>query len=190
MSHIEQADLTVILAAGGGTRMGAPKGLLRLRGRSLLALQVAAYAGFSKRIAVVLGALEAEHRAELGPEILTVVNPRWADSWPVDSLAIALASIETRGPIFALPVDTPPAQPATLRALLEHGAPAVPTSEGRDGHPVLIDAHIAAAVASRPPDGGLRTLLTRARRVPVAQPGLDRDFDRPADWAHFERGGG
>lgn len=165
--------------------MGRPKGLLVRHGRSLLELHAEALRPFSERVIAVIGSEPEAHRALPGPDAW-VFNPDWATTWPADSLALALRAHPPAGPVWVQPIDTPPCPPATLRALLDAGAPAVPRGPDGDGHPVLLSAALARSVAARAPEGGLRTLLGGVRRVPVDQPDVAVDFDTASDWEQWE----
>lgn len=178
------ADLAVVLAAGGGMRIGGPKGLLDLQGAPLVRHHVAALAPWCARVVVAVGARADDHRAILG-DVVLVENPHWAVEWPVQSLARALRAAEPRGPALVTPVDTPPASRAVIAALLEGAGAAVPRGpDGRDGHPVRIDPPEIATILAGPPEGGLRAVLASARRVPVAA-AVGADFDTPEAWARF-----
>lgn len=163
--------------------MGQPKGLLTLRGEPLLVQHVRALSGVAERIVVALGAQAEAHRRVLPEGVVVVENPDWATTWPADSLALALRQAELDGPCLVTPVDVPPAHPDTLQALIEAGAPAVPTDrDGRPGHPVLLDAQLVRRIRRVAPEGGLRTLLTRATRVAVTDPDVAWDFNTPERW--------
>ena len=184
-------ELAVILAAGGGRRMGRPKGLLTLRGKALLLHHVHALRDRASRVAVVLGAKAAEHQALLPPNTTAIVNDEWASTWPADSLRLALDRLDAKHRCWVVPVDTPPPTPTTLDALLTAGAPAVPVDPtGRPGHPVLLDAHCVAQIRDAAPEGGLRTLLGDAQQVAVPDRQVALDFDDPTAWATFVASGG
>lgn len=176
--------LAIVLAAGGSSRMGRCKALLELDGEPLVAAHVAALGARCDRVVVVVGA-EAEGVAAAAA-VEVVPNPAWASTHPADSLGLALRQLGHRGPCLVTPVDTPPASPATLDALLAAGPDAVPvTAAGHPGHPVLIGPATVAALHHAAPDGGLRTLLADARRVVVADPLAHIDFDTPSRWRTF-----
>ena len=69
----------VILAAGGSTRMGTPKQLLRFEGRTLLRRAVeTALATTCRPVVVVLGANADRMRQELqGLDVAAIENPDW-----------------------------------------------------------------------------------------------------------------
>ena len=183
MSVRPPLELSVILAAGGGRRMGRAKGLLPLQGMPLLTGHIEALAAHFKRTVVVLGADHLEHRAILPPHVLVVHNPAWAETWPADSLQLALRAHITHGPVLITPVDTPPVRPQTLERLLLTEAPCVPCGpSGRPGHPILLHAEGVARLRRSVPVGGLRTLLGEATAVRVDDPWVHANFNRPADW--------
>jgi len=169
--------------------MGSPKGLLPLHGVPLLRCHADALSTRASRVIAVLGREAEAHAAVLPPSVRVVVNEAWAGTAMADSLRLALTEADVRGAALVTPVDVAPARPETLDALLGAGAPAVPVdANGLPGHPVLLDAATIAAIRDAPPEGGLRTLLATARRVPVADPWVARDFDDPESWQSFERG--
>lgn len=171
----------VILAAGGSTRMGRPKALLRLCGVPLLRWHVDRLRPHASRVVVVVGA-EIERLVRLVPDTTIVVNRHWRTEHPSDSLRRALDALDVRGGCLATPVDVLPARAATLRALARSNA-AVPRGPGGDGHPVrLTPAHVARLRAG-PITGGLRTLLADAPRVSVADGAIASDADTPRAWA-------
>lgn len=167
--------------------MGSPKGLLILNERPLILHHVDALAPFVERVVAVVGSHEAAHRAILEPtDVDVVVNADWATTWPADSLRLALLAHPNASRILVTPVDTPPARPETLRALLGRGA-AVPVGARGPGHPVFLDGDLADRIRQIAPPGGLRAILDGARRVAVEQTDVALDFDTVADWDAFSR---
>jgi CTP:molybdopterin cytidylyltransferase MocA len=166
----------LVLCAGGSTRMGRPKGLLDVDGVPLLRAHVDAFRAAGLRVVVVLGARAEAHRAVLPPEARVVVNEAWASTEMSDSAALGLAGLDV---VLLTPVDAPPARPETIAALLATPGPAVPTFEGREGHPVkLVGPH---------PPGRLDARLGAAARVPVDDPDCVRNLNTPADWEAWNR---
>lgn len=173
----------IVLAAGGSTRMGRTKALLRLRGRPVLEWHADRLGAACDRVVVVVGA-DADRVAAALPGGATIVrNDAWATTRQADSLRLALLAADGDGDALVTPVDALPAAPETLAALVAAGGPAVPVGpDGRGGHPVLLDAALVARIRDAAPSGGLRELLADARRVPVADPLVAEDFDDPAAW--------
>ncbi|MGX1240905.1 CTP:molybdopterin cytidylyltransferase MocA [Streptomyces pseudovenezuelae] len=168
MTENEQQVAGLLLAAGGGRRLGGqPKALLEHRGRPLVehAVGVLRAAGCA-RVHVVLGAAAAavRERAELGDCVL-VENPGWADGMG-SSLRAGLGSLAGTGARAALVslVDQPGIGPAAVRRVLaayeDENSLASAAYDGVRGHPVLLGAaHWAGITATATGDRGARAYL-------------------------------
>ena len=172
------STLGIILAAGGSTRMGTPKALLPLDGVPLLHHHIRQLSRGCQRIVVVVGRHRAEIAAATPASIALVENPAWAQTGPAESLLLALSRPHALAVVT--PVDVPPVPDAVLDALLEVGGPAVPSHQGQDGHPVIIDHRARAVLES---GGTLRAVLRSARRVSVDWPDATRNLNTPAQWS-------
>ena len=185
----------LVLAAGGGSRYGSPKALVRLRGRLLVerAAELLA-AGGCDPVVVVLGAaadqvLAAARLPRTG--VRTVVNPDWPTGMG-SSLRVGLAAVpaEAEAVVVTL-VDTPGLGPESVRRLIAAGDPdgaAQATYGGRRGHPVLLGRTVIAEVAAAATgDRGAGPWLAahpeRVRLVPCDGTGDPRDVDVPDDLA-------
>lgn len=166
---MEKVVTAVILCAGASRRMGAPKGLLPLDGSTLLRAQVDRFLAAGVPVRVVLGARAQAHFCQLPQGVEVELNLRWATTDMATSAAPAL-----RGTVLLQPVDVPPPTPESLRRLLACTGDAVPCAEGRDGHPVRLEA-------PHPP-GRLDHRLRNAKRVEVADPDCTLNLNHPADW--------
>lgn len=166
--------------------MGFPKAMLGLEGASIMAHHVKAYSSCGCAVAVVLGFGGGMIRRDLPPEVQVVENRSWQRTSPVESLQCALRCLGP-GPVFVQPVDVPPVLPSTLAALLSAGPPAVPSWNGRRGHPVLLGPDLVGLLLERTPAGGLRDLLGAARVVPVDDPAVVLNLNRPAALARWLR---
>jgi CTP:molybdopterin cytidylyltransferase MocA len=165
--------------------MGSHKSMLRLPdGRTLLRAHLDALGPRCAAVAVVAGAAVSALRGELqgGGRERLVVNPRWAETGPSDSLAVGLAALPP-GPALVTPVDAPPVSPGDLARLLSAPAPAALSWGGRPGHPVLLDAALRERAQRSPPPGGLRELLGGAARVEGSGPQVLLNLNTPEDWA-------
>jgi nicotine blue oxidoreductase len=199
MTENEQQVAGVLLAAGGGRRLGGrPKALLEHRGRPLVehAVGVLRAAGCT-RVHVVLGAAAAavRERAELGGCVL-VENPEWADGMG-SSLRAGLDSLAGTGARAALVslVDQPGIGAEAVRRVLgayeDENSLASAAYDGVRGHPVLLGAgHWAGIAATATGDRGARAYLKEHRDAltlvecgDVAEP---YDIDTPGDLAHLE----
>jgi CTP:molybdopterin cytidylyltransferase MocA len=204
----------IVLAAGASSRMGRPKALLTVQGRSFLARILAAQteAGIGQVVLVtgvhdeVIRQHVAEVRVRVPVELVTNPDPTQGQ---LSSLLLALDAAEramsrgvtggaTPGGVEAIlvwPVDFPLVRPATVRALLaaaNAGAPVVrPVFAGRHGHPVLFARRFFPALRAAPPDQGARAVVralgTEVCDVEVADAGVCEDIDTPEEYARVLR---
>jgi nicotine blue oxidoreductase len=159
----------VILAAGRGARMGGPKALLTLDGETFLArvARLLRRPGV-ERVTAVLGheADRVQGEAGLPPDVVTIVNPRYADGM-LTSILAGLDQAEDAGADAVLlhPVDHPLVEATTVDAVvaaLRGGATiAVPSHGGRRGHPAGFARGAWTALRSASPDEGARGVLAR-----------------------------
>lgn len=184
----------VLLAAGSGSRLGQPKALVVVGGRTLAARGIALLRdGGADPVVVVTGA--ARLPGEAGPGVITVHNPDWASGMG-SSLAAGLAAVPTgcAAAVVAL-ADQPLVGPdAVGRLIAAHAAGAgvaVACYDGKPRNPVLISReHWPEVIALAAGDVGARPFL-RARpelvtHVECADTGRPDDIDSPEDLARVE----
>jgi CTP:molybdopterin cytidylyltransferase MocA len=186
----------VLLAAGASRRLGAPKQLLRSRGRSLLlqALGAARAAAPSSPLIVVLGAHALRLRGHLrrnGAAARAVTNAGW-DTGLASSLQAGLAAVPSRAEaVLVLLTDQPEVGAAALRRLIaawrrRPSLPAAARYAGRVGVPAILPRRTWRAVRELDGDVGARALLRDAAEVTlVAMPEAELDIDTPADAARL-----
>jgi nicotine blue oxidoreductase len=157
----------IVLAAGEGRRIGGPKALLSVHGRTFLAhaCDLLARPGVAAVVAVVGASADRVRRqARVPSDVAVVVNERWTDGmlssvWCGLDAAGALAA----DAVLLHPVDHPLVSPHTVDrvvAALEEGAfVAVPTHDGRRGHPGGFGSEALAGLRSASPDQGARAVL-------------------------------
>jgi molybdenum cofactor cytidylyltransferase len=182
----------ILLCAGASSRFGSQKLLHPLADGRALAVHAAErlIAGVGNALAVVRPGSETLKRAleDAGCEVL--VAERASEGMGV-SLATAIsATPDSDGWIVALG-DMPRIQPATHRAVavaLRGGALiAVPflESNGERGHPVGFSQPLRALLVAMQGDLGARNILMDhakdITKVPVNDPGIFADIDRPGD---------
>lgn len=189
----------VVLAAGGSSRMGRPKGLTPVRGMPAVArVAIAARQGGCDPVIAVTGAdgeVVGERARPAGAKV--VENPSWRRG-RTTSLKAALPHLPAgAAALLVFPVDHPLVGATVVRALLAAfaGRPdaevVVPVHGGRRGHPVIFAARLLPEIAALGDDEPLRTVVHREGRVVVEVPveddsvlrNLDAPEDLPADGA-------
>lgn len=177
----------LLLAAGGGSRLGTPKALLEVGGRSLVEQGISLLSeGGCSPVVVVLGAApEVE-----APGADVVVAADWATGMGA-SLRAGLAALPASATavVVAL-VDMPLVGPAAVQRLIATSTPGatVAAYDGRRGNPVLLTRSVWAAVAELAVgDVGARTWLAANPALVVEVDcdgtGSPIDIDTPADLA-------
>ena len=187
----------MILAAGASTRMGAPKQLLRLDGRTLLRRTVdAVLASAAWPAVVVLGA----HREAVRPEVarlpvLVAENPAWEEGL-ASSIRAGIQILDT----FSLSldagllvvVDQPAFSPAAIARLtdasLRSGKSIVAARyDGHPGPPVLFARRHFHELLDLHGPGGARPLLERHadQLATVDLPEFATDLDTPEDYQAY-----
>ena len=150
----------ILLAAGGGSRLGRPKALVEIGGEPLARRGVCLLrAGGAAPIVVVTGAVAVDL-----PGVLAVHNPGWRSGMG-SSLAAGLATVPEacRAVVIAL-VDQPLVGPEAVRRLIAaHAAGArvaVAAYGGERRNPVLLAReHWAEVTARAVGDAGARPFL-------------------------------
>lgn len=182
----------VILAAGMSSRMGEPKQLLRLGGKTLLeqvldnALRVAL-----DEIVVVLGAAAESVRQQIDlSKVKVVINGSYQQGMGT-SLGAGLAALDPAiNAALILLADQPFVRPATLNRICEeyrrsHPQIVIPLYSGFRGNPVLLDQSVFPEVIALGGDVGCRAIfgnhLEGIVKLPVDDVGILLDIDNKAD---------
>jgi molybdenum cofactor cytidylyltransferase len=178
----------LLLAAGSASRFGSDK--LRHRLPHGVPIAVQAARNLKSELAAVFAVVRSsEMRALFSDEgCEAVVCENAAEGMGASLACAARAAGEADGYIVAL-ADMPFVRPSTIAAVretLEKGAAlAAPYYRARRGHPVGISGRFYDELAALRGDEGARHLLAARERelvkIPVGDPGVIRDIDRPED---------
>lgn len=188
--------VTVVLAAGDSRRMGRPKALLPLDGRTALECVVAR--AWDARAQGVIVCVSRE-LSPLLPAIdghVVQVDDAERQRGPIASIRHALTCGPTlmHAPITAWliwPVDHPFVDLTTIRMLIASpGDVVVPTHDGRGGHPIVISEKMRPSLlAATESEGNLRSFLAGENKtsVPVSHPAILWNCDTAASFEDFRR---
>ncbi len=184
----------VVLAAGGATRMGAPKQALPYRGGSLVRTAVVAAMGLgSGPVVVVMGAHALEVRAALdGLPVSLIEHLGWAAGigGSIAAGTTAAEAYHPEGVLFTL-ADQPFVTTATLRRLLDSFRSGARIAASRYaetvGVPALFHHDYLPRLRRLPPQSGCKSLLhALAEEVECIDcPEAEVDIDTPEEYARL-----
>ena len=188
--------VAIVPAAGHSRRMGQPKLLLKLGEKTVVARVVEALctAGIGKVMVVVRpGDLPLAEEVRRTPAEL--VLPEIAPPDMRVSVEMALRSLGPAADAWdgwmLIPADHPTLEPQVIEELIaawdsDRSRIAVPSWQGRRGHPTLFPWETAVEVSQLPVDKGLNSLLRsrpeRVLEVAASNDGVLIDLDTPEDW--------
>jgi len=179
--------------------MGAFKPLLPFGNKTVIECCIDyLHEGGVDEIVVVVGHRADEIRRTISG-VTFAINPD-PDSAMGASIAVGVSALpETAQATLVALVDHPAVPPPVVSTLLESwesGARIVmPTSNGRGGHPVLVDLSFRPELLRLSESGGLRSFFethaSEVKRVPVDSPFVARDMDTWDDYSalHLEATG-
>lgn len=182
----------LLLAAGSATRFGSDKLLHALPHGVAMAVQAARHLRTEvPRVIAVLRPGADETGRALGAEGCEIVFCRDAAEGMGASLACAVRAAPDADAWLVALADMPfirPTSIAAVRDALNRGAPLVaPFFRARRGHPVGISRRFRPELEALKGDEGARELLVAHAaelvKIPVGDPGVVRDIDRPSDLA-------
>jgi molybdenum cofactor cytidylyltransferase len=192
------AVATIVMAAGGSTRLGMPKQSLEFRGQTLLqrAVSTALQADIGP-VYVVLGAQASDLRKKLEDLPISIIeNKDWqrgmGSSLRAGVAAAAKSETELSGFLLML-CDQPFLTPEHLKSLAaKHRADALIVasrySDKDFGPPVLFNRKFLSELISVPDDKGARPVMMRnASYIEfISFAGGIVDIDTPADLVHLQ----
>jgi molybdenum cofactor cytidylyltransferase len=184
----------VILAAGESRRMGYPKPLLDIGGRTFIEQISETMLEVVPRLVIVIGAHRERVRAAIPHDarIAIVENPNYAHG-QLSSLQAGLEALqpEAAGALVHLG-DHPLVRVETFRAIIDSynrtGKPIViARHDGYRGHPLIFARAVFDELRSAPEEEGARYVVnadpSRVAYVDLPDPGINLDLDTPADLA-------
>ncbi|UCG24433.1 MAG: putative selenium-dependent hydroxylase accessory protein YqeC [Chloroflexota bacterium] len=190
----------VVLAAGESKRMGQTKQLLPWGETTVLGQTLANLTGSLVHDVMVVTGHEspATEAVAAGLGLPTIYNPAYATGEMISSLQAALPSLPAnRSAVLVMLADQPMIGTETMNQLLiaywrGRGRLVAPQHQGRRGNPVIIDRSYFPELMALPPDSAPRALLRRHPealfQLPVDDPAVLRDLDRPEEYQRWRPG--
>ena len=188
---------TILLAAGASVRLGQPKQLLQVEGKSLLRRAAeAAVASGAAPVIVVLGSDAHRLTPELsGLPVFSVLNGAWQEGMG-SSLRCGVEAVQLQAPstsaVLFMVCDQPRITAAHLQALWNRyaasGRVIAVQHAGRPGVPAIFPAKYLPELGKIAGDQGARSLLSSLPDTDIELVGLPEaalDVDTPADLARL-----
>jgi molybdenum cofactor cytidylyltransferase len=181
----------IVLTAGKSERMGTPKALLSIYGRTFLENILDAISRSTIGQTLVVTGHHHEEIVRRVPLPHVVFNPDYEQGM-ITSFQKGIRALPptAEGALLFL-VDHPLVAPTTINSLIAHFAPTrivLPVFEGRRGHPVLFARDVLQEILDLTASQGANIVVrkdpTRILEVPVGERGILVDVDTPED---FER---
>lgn len=185
--------VAIVLSAGESSRMGSPKALLPIDGKTFIEAIVASLKKTRvDKIIVVLGHNGEELRPKVESLGVTVVmNPDYKKG-QLSSLIAAVRSIESApAAILIHLVDHPYINPSLVDKMIDRFYESnklivVPTYKGKRGHPVLLSAKLFPELLAAPLDQGakavVRTHSKDTLELDTDDEGILIDIDTPDEY--------
>jgi CTP:molybdopterin cytidylyltransferase MocA len=178
--------------------MGHFKPLLRVNGQTLIQRAISVFRrNRIDDIIVVTGHRADDLTAALARDEVRIAHNEAYDRGMFSSVVVGIQQLPVHcEAFFVLPVDVAFVQSATIGRLIEAfrnhpGRIYHPCVANRRGHPPLIPARLAEAIAGHDGKGGLRRALKRWADLAVDVPVTDRhillDLDSPEDLLKLNR---
>lgn len=175
----------VILAAGASQRLGQPKSLVEIGNSTLvgLAFKKLIKAGCSPVIIVTRSELSVPiMQTTLGSTVIVNSAPEEGRTGSIQCGIMSLAGDKGRMPkqVIIAPVDRPGWAVEHIKTLALAKTSSTLSSNGRRGHPLLLDQDAIQTVLAAPPQTSLRELIS-FDEVYVDAPLLGLNIDHPED---------
>ena len=145
----------IILAAGASRRLGQPKALVELNGKTLIEILITRLKKFNLNIVIVTRPdLEEEMRA-FGEKIIVNTEP---DRGRTGSIQCGLRELNGQSCLI-VPVDRPGFSDKTIKKLLEAKTTSCPSKNGKGGHPVVLNIADCKKILSSRASTPLRNII-------------------------------
>jgi molybdenum cofactor cytidylyltransferase len=184
----------IVLAAGASTRMKKQKLLLPFNGKTIIETVIQnILADLGNNILVVLGSHHLEIKNQIGKlPVKTCMNQNYAEGM-LSSVICGFRALPAEANAALVFLGDQPQIPGEVTRLVikawqnsEKGI-VIPVTNGRRGHPVLIETKYKSEIEKLDPEKGLRQLMEKfAEDVEETEcnlPEILRDIDTPEEYS-------
>jgi len=195
--------VAIVLSAGESSRMGSPKALLPIKGKSFIEEIVSVLQATKVgKIILVLGYNANEIASKIRHlPVRVVVNEDYRKG-QLSSLNVAIRSLEVEENVATIDgvlvhlVDHPYLSPALVDHMIDRFYESkklilVPTHRGKRGHPVIFSKRLFPELLSAPLERGAKTVVHAHRdetlEIETEDEGITVDIDTPAEYRQHVR---
>jgi len=184
-SEIESISC-VILSAGFSSRFGSFKALYNFRGKPLIEYALSSGSPFCSEIIIVGGhnfeVLESYFKGE--KDIILCKNPGY-EKGMFTSVKVGTKHVKNAR-FLVLPVDIPFVEQNTIKKLIsfpETGKVLIPSYQGKNGHPVLLNEKLKSIILSADDNSKLNSLIKSSEweAIDVEDPMIICDINKKED---------
>ena len=191
MMSLSKAPPAIILSSGFSSRLGEPKSLVHVSGKSLLTHAVEKLLIVGCNPVVVVVNKELQFDSLMNSKGATIVVNNNPENGRTGSLKVALNSILAdlgRMPpsVIMSPIDRPGWKASHVTKLIQSESSSCLYQDGRKGHPVKLVKDDLLAIISAPDDTPLRNLVN-FDKTEVFDALLSLNVDTPEDLVELDK---
>ena len=166
----------ILLTAGASKRLGEPKALADIHGKSLIQIIIRKLKEKKMRIIIVTRVELFSEMEKLGEKVVINTHP---ESGRTGSIQCGIKELESERCLI-VPVDRPGFSNATIEKLINLENTSCPSKNGKGGHPVLLSKEDCEKILSSDPSTPLRDIIN-PMKVEVDDEFLHLNIDSPED---------
>tara|TARA_B100000900_G_scaffold12546_1_gene10124 strand:- start:15313 stop:15888 length:576 start_codon:yes stop_codon:yes gene_type:complete len=173
--NLKQID-AIILAAGASKRLGEPKALVDIHGKSLIQIIIEKLKKHDLRIIIVTRIELFDELTKLGEKVVINDNP---ENGRTGSVQCGIKEIENER-CMIVPVDRPGFSDGTIRKLINSKETSCPSKNGKGGHPVILSKDDSKKIITSNPSTPLREII-KPKKIEVNDEFLHINIDFQED---------
>lgn len=166
----------IILAAGASERLGEPKALVDIHGKSLIHILIEKLRKHNLRIIIVTRSELVSEMNKLGEKIVVNTKP---ENGRTGSIQCGIKELRSERCLI-VPVDRPGFSNETIERLINSNKTSCPSKNGKGGHPVILSRNDCEEILSRNPSTPLRDII-KPIKIEVNDEYLHLNIDFPED---------
>ena len=166
----------ILLAAGASKRLGEPKSLVDINGKSLIYMIIQKLKKINVRIIIVTREELFDEISKLGEIVVINSEP---EKGRTGSIQCGIKKLRSERCLI-VPVDRPGFSETTVEKLINSKNTSCPSKDGKGGHPVILSKEDCEKILSSNPSTSLREIID-PMKIEVNDEFLHLNIDYPED---------